>query len=44
MLPKESDFVPAVVSNESATNRFKNHENRRALVLQSFAKFEELIV
>ncbi|NES06176.1 MAG: proline hydroxylase [Okeania sp. SIO2F4] len=44
VLPKESDFVPAVVSNESATNMFKSYENRRALVLQSFAKFEELIV
>ena len=44
VLPKKSDFVPAVISNESATNRFKNDENRRALVLQSFAKFEELIV
>ncbi|NES65009.1 MAG: proline hydroxylase [Okeania sp. SIO2D1] len=44
VLPKESDFVPAVVSNEPATNKFKNNENRRALVLPSFAKFEELIV
>ncbi len=44
VLEKKSDFVSAVVLNELATNKFKNNENRRALVLQSFAQFEELIV
>ncbi len=44
VLPKKSDFVPAVISNESATNSFKKNENRRALVLEYFAQFEGLIV
>jgi len=43
-LEKKSDFVPAVISNELVTNRFKSKENRRASVLQSFAQFQELIV